>query len=166
MHYYSFHLFFQVLVTKMWTLYIYFFTYILLELIMAKYILMCSVNYLSNFVVAFMVHHCGLLIVIICIPWRNVLRKIWNVMPYMTHCNIISMLSECFPLELSLKLRGINLIKHIAAMAYYNPFSVYSNNCNKLADKYGANFDLCADRILNEWNNSINEIDLSKVTVL
>ncbi len=28
-------------------------------------------------------------------------------------------------------------------MAQHNPFSVYSNNFNELADKYGANFYLC-----------------------
>ncbi len=61
------------------------------------------------------------------------------------------MLSECFPLEVSLKLRfckfikgiifeGSNRIKHIATMAQHNPFSVYSNNCNELAHKYGSNF--------------------------
>ncbi len=60
----------------------------------------------------------------VCIPWRKALRKIWKV-SYMTHCKIISMLSECFPLELCLKLRfckfvkgillkGSNLIKHIS----------------------------------------------------
>ncbi len=63
-------------------------------------------------------------------------------------------------------LRGSNLIKHIAAMAQHTPFSVYSNNCNDLADKYGANFDVCTYRILIEWNNSINEIDVSNVNVL
>ncbi len=79
----------------------------------------------------------------------------------MIHWKIISMLSECFPLELSLKLRVCkfgkvillkrsSLIKHIAAMAYHNPFSVYSNNCNELANKYSAHFYLCTNRILNE----------------
>ncbi len=74
------------------------------------------------------------------------------------------MLSKCFPLELSLKLRfckcvkGIllkrsKLIKNIAAMAQRNPFSVYSNNCNELDDKHGANFYMCTNRIVNEWNN-------------
>ncbi len=42
-----------------------------------------------------------------------------------------------------------NLIKHIAAMTQHNPFSVYSNNCNELANKYGANVYLCTNRILN-----------------
>ncbi len=87
------------------------------------------------------------------------------------------MLSKCFPLEQSLRLRfckfvkgillkGSNLIKHVAAMAQLNSFSVYSNNCNELADKYGANFYLCTHRILNEWNNNINEMDVSNVNVL
>ncbi len=95
----------------------------------------------------------------------------------MTHRKIVSMLSECFSLELSSKLRfckfikgillkGYNLIKHIAAMALHNPFSVYSNNCNELADKFDANFYLCTDRISNKWNNSTNEIDVSNVNVL
>ncbi len=51
-------------------------------------------------------------------------------------------------------------------MAQHIPFSVYSNNCNELADKYSANFYLCTDRILNEWNNGINEIYVSNVNVL
>ncbi len=95
----------------------------------------------------------------------------------MTHSKIISMLSECFPLELSLKLRfckftkgillkGSNLIKHIAAMAQHYPFSVYSNNCYELAEKYGANIYLCTNRIVNEWNNIVNEIDVRNVNVL
>ncbi len=85
------------------------------------------------------------------------------------------MFSECFPLGLSLKLRfckfvtgillkGSNLIKYIAAIAHHNSFLVYSNNCNELAGKYSANFYLCTDRILNEWNNSINR--WSNVNVL
>ncbi len=87
------------------------------------------------------------------------------------------MLSKCFPLELRLKLRfckfvkgillkGSNFIKHIAAMAQHNPFTVYSNNCNELSDKYGTNFYLCTNRILNKWNNSINEMDVNNVNVL
>ncbi len=77
----------------------------------------------------------------------------------MTHSKITSILSECFPLKLSLKLifykfikgillKGSNLINHIAAMMQHYPFSVYSNNCNELANKYGANFDLCTNRIV------------------
>ncbi len=54
----------------------------------------------------------------------------------------------------------------MAAMTQHNPFSVYSNNCNELTDKFGANFYLCTNRILNEWNNSINEMDVSNVNVL
>ncbi len=51
-------------------------------------------------------------------------------------------------------------------MTPHNPFTVYSNNCNELADKYGATFDLCTDRISSEWNNSINEMDVNNVNVL
>ncbi len=95
----------------------------------------------------------------------------------MTHCKVISMVYECFPLEISLKLRFCtfvksillkvsDLIKHIAAMAQHNPFSVYSNNCNELAGKYGVNVFLCTNMIVNECNNSINEIDVSNMNVL
>ncbi len=63
-------------------------------------------------------------------------------------------------------LKGSSLIKHITAMAQHNPFSVYWYNCNELADKYGANCDLCTKRNVNEWNNSINEMEMSNVNVL
>ncbi len=55
-------------------------------------------------------------------------------------------------------------------MAQHNPFSVYSNNCielaDKLADKYGGNFYLCINRIVNERNNSINMMYVSNVNIL
>ncbi len=51
-------------------------------------------------------------------------------------------------------------------MAQHNPFSVYSNNCNELGDKYGAKFYLSTNRMLNEWNNSINEMDVNNVNIL
>ena len=112
----------------------------------------------------------------ICIPWRKALRKIWNV-SYMTHCKIVAMLSECIPLELGLQMRfckfvnsivskGSSLVKHIAAIARQNPFSVYGNNCNEIINKYGSNFSLCKHRIVNEWNMSVNEIEKSNVNVI
>ncbi len=45
--------------------------------------------------------------------------------------------------------------KHTAAMDQHNSFSVYSNNCNELAEKYGANFDSCTNRILNVSNVNV-----------
>ncbi len=98
-------------------------------------------------------------------------------MYFNTHCKIMSMLSEYIPLELSLKLRfckfvkcillkGSGLTKHIATMTPHNPFSVYSYDCNELADRYDANFDLYTHRIVNELNNSINEMEVSHVNVL
>ncbi len=51
-------------------------------------------------------------------------------------------------------------------MAQHNPFSVYSNNCNELANKCSANFYLFTNRIANESNNSINEINVSNVNIL
>ncbi len=35
-----------------------------------------------------------------------------------------------------------------------------------IADKYDANFDMCTNRIVNEWNNNINEMKVSDVNVL
>ena len=103
------------------------------------------------------------------------LRKIWNV-SYMTHCKSVAMLSECIPLELSLKMRFCKFINsivsrgsrlvHIAAIAQQNPFYVYCDNLNEIMDKYGANFNLCKHGIANTWNISINEMDKSKVNVL
>ena len=87
----------------------------------------------------------------------------------MTHCKIVAMLSECIPLELSLKMRfckfinsivskGSSLVVHIPA----KPFSVYCDNLNE----YGANFNLCKHGIVNTWRISMNEIDKSSVNVL
>ena len=58
------------------------------------------------------------------------------------------------------------LVKHIAALARQNPFSVYGNNCNEIINKYGSNFSLCKHRIVNEWNMSVNEIEKSNVNVI
>ena len=87
------------------------------------------------------------------------------------------MLSECIPLELGSQMRfckfvnsivskGSSLVKHIAAIARQNPFSVYGNNCNEIINKYGSNFSLCKHRIVNEWNMSVNEIEKSNVNVI
>ncbi len=91
-----------------------------------------------------MVYHYGLVIINVY-PLVKPFKKDMECV-LMTHCKIISMLSEYFPLELSLKLRfckfvkgillkGYNLIKHVVGMAQHNRFLVYSNNCNELADK-------------------------------
>ncbi len=37
---------------------------------------------------------------------------------------------------------------------------------NKLANKYGTNFDLCTNRIVNKWNNNINLMEMGDVNVL
>ncbi len=46
----------------------------------------------------------------ICTAWIKALRKMWRVSP-MTHCNIITLLSESKPLELGLMQRFCNFGK-------------------------------------------------------
>ncbi len=64
---------------------------------------------------------------------------------------IISILSECIPLEQSLKLRFCKFVKCILSKRIYSLIR---------------HIALCTNMILNEWNNSINEMEVSNVNVL
>ncbi len=49
----------------------------------------------------------------------------------MTHCDVITLLSDCIPLEVSLQLRfcqfgssGLQVMKTVTKVAFRNPFSI------------------------------------------
>ena len=78
----------------------------------------------------------------LCTSWRKALRKIWGV-HYMTHCNIVALLSDCPPLENALKYRfqkfhecimrtGSDFMKLVIMNALRNPFSVFCDNRNEV----------------------------------
>ncbi len=77
----------------------------------------------------------------ICIAWRKALRKIWGLSP-LTHCDILPVLSDCLPLEVSLKQRFMKfimkaidhkspVISNVAKISLQNPWSNCGiNYCN------------------------------------
>ncbi len=50
-----------------------------------------------------------------CTAWRKALRKMWRLSP-ITHCDVITLISDCIPLEVSLQLRfcqfSFNILKY------------------------------------------------------
>jgi len=80
----------------------------------------------------------------LCVAWRKALRKIWRLHP-MTHCDIVALISNSLPLEISLQSRfcnfrntifkhGSSLLKSVANEALCNPSSVFCNNFIELKD--------------------------------
>ena len=60
-----------------------------------------------------MVLHCGVCKVMVsrlCVAWRKASRKIWRLSPR-THCDILPLLSDCVPLDISLKQRFMKFIQ-------------------------------------------------------
>ncbi len=97
----------------------------------------------------------------ICVAWRRVLRKLWNV-PYRTHNKIIAILFNNLPLEMSLDTRFIKfsnnilniikfsnnilnhstgIIKSVAYLSLYNPWSTFNRNNNYVCQMYGSSIN-------------------------
>ena len=75
----------------------------------------------------------------------------------MTHCDVITMLSDYVPLEHSLKMRfckfvqsvkknGSEMLKSVANIALENPFSLYGQNYCNIIHKYNS-FVSCRELI-------------------
>jgi hypothetical protein len=105
------------------------------------------------------------------VAWRKALRFIWQV-PYMTHCNVITVLSESAPLEICLAQRFCKFASAIyekgsdIVKALTNPFSTFcfnvcemSGNCNgPLSDFTIDDFKSFRSLLHNNWSNSVNEM--------
>ncbi len=112
-----------------------------------------------------------------CTAWRKALRKRWRLSP-MTHCDVITLISDCIPLEVSLQLRfckfssnilkyGSNVVKTVAKVALTNPISTYSNNVLEITDQYVQfNINECHILILKSWYYSITDEMSSNINVL
>ncbi len=79
-----------------------------------------------------------------CTGWRKAIWKMWRL-SHMTHCDVITLISDYIPLEVSLQLRfckfssnilkyGWNVVKTVAKVALRNPFSTYCNNVLEITD--------------------------------
>ncbi len=85
----------------------------------------------------------------VCVAWR----EIWHLSP-MTHCNVVALMSDCNPVDVSLIQRfckfsngifkhGSMVFKAIATVARNNPFSVYGSNYVEISSKYNGELDEC-----------------------
>ncbi len=97
----------------------------------------------------------------------------WHVSP-MTHCNIITLLSESKPLELGLMQRfcktifqkGSPLIQSIGNIAIYEPRSAFGMNYCEIRCKYDDVCDTAHVMIDQNWNDSLNYQMIQSVNVL
>ena len=74
----------------------------------------------------------------VCTNWRKAIRRIWNL-PYNTHCNLLPLISEQKPIEISLTNRFIKFLKslldsdnylvsYMARLQSFNCRSVFGQN--------------------------------------
>ena len=112
----------------------------------------------------------------LCVAWRKALRVIWKI-PYMSHKIVVAQLSECMPLEMSLHKRFIKffvscltsknvVVKGIANMSMYNPFSVSCNNYADIINKYHMYDALNPNVVYTKWKSTLSEDDSVNMSVL
>ncbi len=100
----------------------------------------------------------------------------WRVSP-MAHCNIITLLSESMPLELSLMQRfckfyknsfqkGSPFIQSIGNIAIYEPMSAFGMNYCEIRCKYNDDFNTAHVMIDQNLNDSLNYQMIQSVNVL
>ncbi len=104
------------------------------------------------------------------------LRQMWCISP-MTHCNIITLLSESKALELGLIewfckfvktifQKGSPLIQSIGNIAIYEPISAFGMNYCEIRCKYDDDFNTAHVMIDQNWNDSLNYEMIQSVNVL
>ncbi len=100
----------------------------------------------------------------------------WHVSP-LTHCNIITLLSESKPLELGLKKQFCKfgktifqkrspLIQSIGNIAIYEPRSAFGMNYCEIRCNYDDDFNTAHVKIHQNWNDSLNYQMIQSVNVL
>ncbi len=83
----------------------------------------------------------------ICFAWWRALRKSWNI-PFRTYNKILAFLSNTLPIEMRLEKYFIKcsnnvlnhstgIIKSVASVSLYNPWSTFSRNYNYYANSMG-----------------------------
>ncbi len=113
----------------------------------------------------------------VCTAWKKALRKMWRLSP-MTHCDVITLISDCIPLDVSLQLRfckfspniikyGSKVLKTVAKVALRNPFSTYCNSLLEITDQcVQFNINECHSLSLKSWYYSITDEMSSNINVL
>ena len=114
----------------------------------------------------------GAMIQSLCVDWRKALRCVWSV-NNRTHCDIITSLSNQFPLILRLKKRFIkfiinclvsqnNIVKIISQVAICNPMSNTGSNYRCTSD---SDCKLSIKSNMNDWH-IISDNVCTKIDVL
>ncbi len=89
----------------------------------------------------------------VCVAWQKALRKNWRL-SHIKHCNFVALISDCNPLDVSLKQRfskfnngifkhGSMVLKAIVTVTNNNPFPVYGSNYVEISSKYNGELDEC-----------------------
>ncbi len=101
----------------------------------------------------------------------------WRLSP-LTHCDVITVISDCVPLEVSLQLRfckfSSNILKYVsnvvktsATVALRNPFSVYCTKCLEITYQcVQVNINECHSLVFKNWYYSITGEMSSNLNVL
>ncbi len=96
----------------------------------------------------------------------------------MTHCDVVALVAESKPLEVSLRQRfckfstGIDkyssdVLKTVVNVAQSSPFTVYCNNYVEISGMYDDDdLNVCYNMIMNNWCNCISGEFRSNVSVL
>ena len=87
----------------------------------------------------------------ICTKWRKAIRKIWEL-PYRTHCAMLPIIADAFPIEISLECKFVKFVKttigsHNKTVAFManlmksNCNSTFGHNIRHLYLKYGLSLE-------------------------
>ena len=87
----------------------------------------------------------------VCVQWRKAIRRIWNL-PNRTHCNMLPIIADAFPIEIILECKFINFCKsllnsgnesviYMANTMKANCQSTYGHNIRHLYLKYNLNYE-------------------------
>ena len=112
----------------------------------------------------------------LCVAWRKASRKIWRLSPR-THCDILPLLSDCVPLDISLKQRFMTfiqkafnhsspLISSISKLAMCNPWSRSASNYSEIVNDNNGRGTLCPSDIGNKWKANVSVARVNDVHIL
>lgn len=113
----------------------------------------------------------------VCVSWRKALRKVWRLSP-MTHCNVITLLSECYPLDICLKQRfckftsnilkyGSVILRSVMKAALKNPFSTFCKNYTEISSTCDSqDMSLCHMALVIRWYDTVPSDCKNKIGVL
>ena len=124
------------------------------------------ITYCSSFYGAPLWNICSATFKQLCAAWRKCLRKIWRVHP-MTHCDVITLLSHCKPMEIGIQQRfckfvanifqnGTPVLRTIVSTALNNPLSVFCSNYNTICGHGNVNCLEVRANLYKDWLASMS----------